>query len=177
MLFEEKIGLLHQLLDEKPVSWFGPTRAPLRSADVYPKTDSGRLSTWVGVGGIPKSVPRTAQYGFRLILAIIGGAPDRFTPCVDLYRKASRQFGMTAQPVGLHSPGFVAATDEEARELSHPGYKSTRDRIGMQRGWPALCGEEFKAEVGRDRCTSARSKRWRPRSLTRSGCSTRAGSA
>ncbi|MFJ9623311.1 LLM class flavin-dependent oxidoreductase [Streptomyces sp. NPDC101181] len=149
VLFEEKIGLFHQLLDEKPVTWVGPIRAPLRSADVYPKTDSGRLSTWVGVGGTPKSGFLTTRYGFRLTLAIMGGAPDRFTPYVDLYRKASRQSGTTAQPVGLHSPGLVAATDEEARELFYPGYKSTRDRIGMLRGWPALRREEFKAEVER----------------------------
>lgn len=147
VLFEEKIDLFHRLLDETPVTWEGTTRAALRGADVYPKTESGRLSTWVGVGGTPQSVIRTARYGFRLMLAIIGGAPDRFAPYVDLYRRASEEFGTVAQPVGLHSPGFIAAGDEEARELFYPGYKETRDRIGATRGWPPLRREEFDAEV------------------------------
>ncbi|WP_343308696.1 LLM class flavin-dependent oxidoreductase, partial [Streptomyces malaysiensis] len=149
VLFEEKIDLFHRLLDEKPVTWEGTTRAALHHADVYPKTDSGRLNTWVGVGGTPQSVLRTAQYGFRLMLAIIGGAPDRFAPYVDLYRRASQEFGTAAQPVGTHSPGFIASTDEEAKELFYPGYKEIRDRIGGQRGWPPLRREEFNAEVDR----------------------------
>ncbi|PJJ71466.1 putative LLM family oxidoreductase [Diaminobutyricimonas aerilata] len=147
VLFEEKINLFHRLLDEAPVTWEGTTRAALHDADVYPKTESGRLRTWVGVGGSPQSVLRTAHYGFGLMLAIIGGAPDRFVPYVDLYRKATAQLGTTAQPVGMHSPGFVAATDEEAKELFYPGYREIRDRIGAQRGWPPLRREEFDADV------------------------------
>lgn len=147
LLFEEKIDLFHRLLDEKPVTWEGTTRAALHDADVYPKTESGRLNTWVGVGGSPQSVLRTAHYGFGLMLAIIGGAPDRFVPYVDLYRKATAQFGTTAQPVGMHSPGFVATTDDEAKELFYPGYRVIRDRIGAQRGWPPMQREDFDADV------------------------------
>jgi probable LLM family oxidoreductase len=147
ILFEEKINLFHKLLDEKPVTWEGTTRAPLENADVFPKTDSGRLTTWVGVGGSPQSVIRTAHYGFRLMLAIIGGAPDRFAPYVDLYRRATEQLGTTAYPVGMHSPGFIADTDEEAKRLFYPGYREIRDRIGALRGWPPLRREEFDADV------------------------------
>jgi alkanesulfonate monooxygenase SsuD/methylene tetrahydromethanopterin reductase-like flavin-dependent oxidoreductase (luciferase family) len=53
VLFEEKLQLFVQLLDEKPVNWSGTTRAALDNADVYPRTESGRLTTWVGVGGSP----------------------------------------------------------------------------------------------------------------------------
>lgn len=147
VLFEEKIELFSRLLKEKPVSWEGTTRAALHEADVYPKTDSGRLETWVGVGGSPQSVIRTARYGFRLMLAVIGGPPSRFSSYVDLYRRASREFGTTARPVGVHSPGFVAATDEQARELFYPGYREIRNRIGALRGWPPMRQEEFDSEV------------------------------
>lgn len=147
VLFEEKIELFARLLDETPVTWEGTTRAALHDADVYPKTESGRLNTWVGVGGSPESVVRTARYGFRLILAIIGGSPDRFLPYIDLYQRASEQFGTAAQPVGIHSPGFIAATDEEARELFWPGYREIRDRIGAQRGWPPISQREFDSEI------------------------------
>ncbi|MEU7631186.1 LLM class flavin-dependent oxidoreductase [Nocardia sp. NPDC049220] len=147
ILFEEKIDLFAKLLDEKPVTWEGTTRAALHQAEVFPKTDSGRLTTWVGVGGSPQSVVRTAHYGFRLMLAIIGGKPDRFAPYVDLYRRATEQLGTPAYPVGMHSPGFVADTDAEAQALFYPGYKEIRDRIGALRGWPPLRREEFDADV------------------------------
>lgn len=147
LLFEEKIDLFNKLLDEKPVTWEGTTRAALREADVFPKTDSGRLRTWVGVGGSPQSVIRTAHYGLRLMLAIIGGAPARFTPYVDLYHRATEQFGTTSYPVGMHSPGLIADTDDEAKNLFYPGYKVIRDRIGALRGWPPLRRNEFEADV------------------------------
>src|SRR5690348_1829536 len=111
-LFEEKLQLFVQLLDEKPVTWEGTVRAALDNTDVYPKTESGRLATWVGVGGSPQSVVRTAYYGLPLMLAIIGGSPERFAPYVDLYQRAAKEFGTVAHPVGMHSPGFVAETDE-----------------------------------------------------------------
>ncbi|MGK5442715.1 LLM class flavin-dependent oxidoreductase [Micromonospora sp. URMC 105] len=147
VLFEEKIELFVKLLDEKPVTWSGTVRAPLEQADVFPKTESGRLTTWVGVGGSPQSVVRTAQYGLPLMLAIIGGAPERFAPYIDLYRRAADQLGTTAHPVGMHSPGFIADTDEEAKEIYWPYYRVMRDRIGALRGWPPVRRAEFDAEV------------------------------
>lgn len=145
VLFEEKIELFARLLEEKPVTWSGTVRAPLVGADVYPKTEGG-LRTWVGVGGTPQSVIRTARYGFPLMLAIIGGAPQRFAPFIDLYKDYAAKFGTTAWPVGMHSPGFIADTDDEAKEVFWPHYKVIRDRIGALRGWPPVRREEFEAE-------------------------------
>ncbi len=147
VLFEEKIELFAKLLDEKPVTWSGTVRAPLQDADVFPKTESGRLTTWVGVGGSPQSVIRTAHYGLPLMLAIIGGQPGRFGPYIDLYRRAAAEFGTTAHPVGMHSPGFIADTDEAAKEIFWPHYQVMRDRIGALRGWPPIRRAEFDAEV------------------------------
>ncbi|MEV4604362.1 LLM class flavin-dependent oxidoreductase [Amycolatopsis sp. NPDC049253] len=146
-LFEEKIDLFVRLLDEKPVTWSGTLRPPLDAADVFPKTESGRLTTWVGVGGSPQSVIRTAHYGLPLMLAIIGGPAKRFAPYVDLYRRAAAEFGTTAHPVGMHSPGFIADTDEEARELFWPRYRVIRDRIGRLRGWPPIQRAEYDSEI------------------------------
>ncbi|MEU0492951.1 LLM class flavin-dependent oxidoreductase [Nocardiopsis sp. NPDC006139] len=146
-LFEEKLDLFVKLLDEKPVTWSGTVRAPLENADVFPKTESGRLPTWVGVGGSPQSVIRTARHGLPLMLAIIGGSPTRFKPYTELYERAAAQFGTPAHPVGMHSPGFIADTDEQAREIFYPRYKVIRDRIGAQRGWPPLRPEEFESEI------------------------------
>ncbi|MFW2513451.1 LLM class flavin-dependent oxidoreductase [Demequina sp. SO4-13] len=147
LLFDEKVEIFSRLLTEKPVSWEGKTRPALTDADVYPKTESGNLTTWVGVGGSPQSVIRAAKYGFRLMLAIIGGQPERFAPYVDLYRRATEQLGTTAHPVGMHSHGFIAETDEEAREAYYPGYKAMMDRIGSERGWPPMARSSYDNEI------------------------------
>src|SRR3954462_9299979 len=83
-LFEEKINLFVQLLSEKPVPWSGTSRAALENADVFPKTESGHLDTWVAVGGSPQSVIRAAHYDLPLMLAIIGGPPPRFAASAGL---------------------------------------------------------------------------------------------
>ena len=109
--------LHYRLLTEGPVSWEGSVRPPLVDQQVYPKTASGSIRTWVGVGGSPESVVRAAHYEFPLVLAIIGGEPARFKPYVDLYKRALAQMGHdTTLPVAVHSPGFIAATDDEAVE-------------------------------------------------------------
>jgi probable LLM family oxidoreductase len=148
-LFEEKLDLLHKLLDEGPVTWQGNLRSPLTNQEVYPKTESGRLRTWIGVGGSPQSVIRAARYGMPLMLAIIGGSPQRFAPLVELYHKALEQFGQAPLPVGVHSPGHIAETDEQAREDLWPHYRDMFTRIGRERGWAPTTRHQFEAEADR----------------------------
>lgn len=146
-LFEEKVELFSKLITEKPISWEGTTRAPLTDADVYPKTASGKLDVAIGVGGSPESVIRTARYGFQLVLAIIGGSPERFAPYVELYRQAVKDLDKPALPVGMHSPGFIAETDEEARRIAWPAFKKLWDAVGKTRGWPPYSREQFMFEI------------------------------
>src|SRR5690606_34700449 len=113
-LFEEKLDLFALLRREEPVTWSGETRAPLTNQLVYPRTASGSIRTWVGVGGSPQSVVRAARYELPLMLAIIGGDPMRFAPLVDLYHRATDELGAARNLVGVHSPGYVADTDEQA---------------------------------------------------------------
>jgi probable LLM family oxidoreductase len=147
VLFTEKLDLLAALRAEGPVTWSGSVRAPLRDQRVWPTSEQGSLPVWVGVGGSPESVVRTARHGLPMMLAIIGGAPDRFAPYVELFRRATTEFGVGELPVGVHSPGFVAATDAEARELLWPHHKAIMDRIGRERGWPPLTRARFDAEI------------------------------
>lgn len=147
VLFEEKLNLFAELLKEGPVTWQGSTRKPLKDQEVYPKSHSGAMRTWVGVGGSPESVVRAANYGFPLMLAIIGGAPERFGPYVDLYHRALDQLGKETQPVGVHSPGHIARTDEEAIEQMWPHYEAMFGRIGRERGWAPMSKEHYLNEV------------------------------
>jgi probable LLM family oxidoreductase len=149
-LFEEKLDLFAQLRSEQPVHWSGTTRAPLDGRPVVPRTELGRLRTWVGVGGSPQSVVRAASHGLALMLAIIGGESARFAPYVELYHEALAEHGHGPQPVGVHSPGHVAPTDEQALEEYWPHWKPMRDRIGAERGWPPASPGEFRQAAGPD---------------------------
>jgi probable LLM family oxidoreductase len=146
-LFEEKLDLFTHLLREEPVTWSGTTRASVPGLQVYPRT-AGGLRAWVGVGGSPESVVRAARAGLPLMLAIIGGSPARFAPFVDLYHRALDEFGHPCLPVGVHSHGHVAPTDEQALAELWPHWKSMRDRIGAERGWPSPTRAEFEHEAG-----------------------------
>jgi len=147
VLFAEKLDLFARLRSEQPISWEGTTRRPLVDADVHPKTARGTIPTWIGVGGSPESVVRAARYGLPLMLAIIGGDPARFAPYVELYHRALAELEQPTLPVGVHSPGFVAASDDEARDLLWPHYRAMRDRIGRERGWPRATREQYDAEA------------------------------
>jgi probable LLM family oxidoreductase len=146
-LFTEKLDLFARIRREEPVTWKGTTRAPLTDARVRPTTQRGGIPTWVGVGGTPESVVRAARYGFNLALAVIGGAPARFRPFVDLYRRALDEYGQPRLPVLVHSPGFVADTDDEAREQLYPYFTANRDRIGRERGWGPTTRADYDREV------------------------------
>ena len=147
VLFEEKLDLFSQLLEENPVTWQGTTRAALDGANVYPKTENG-LKAWVGVGGTPESVVRTARYGYGLMLAIIGGPADRFRPFVDLYHRSLAGFEREPMPVGVHSPGHVADTDQQAWDEAYQGFESMNNTIGRERGWPPYNRMRFQRDVG-----------------------------
>jgi probable LLM family oxidoreductase len=148
-LFEDKLDLFAALITQESVTWRGKTRGPLTDQRVFPRIEKGSLKTWIGVGGSPESVVRAARYDLPLMLAIIGGEPLRFKPFVELYHRAMNQFGRTLHPIGVHSPGYVADTDEKAREEFWPDYKKMRDRIGGERGWPPMERAEFDREIDR----------------------------
>jgi len=115
---------------------------------VYPPTESGRLPTWIGVGGTPQSVVRAAQYGMPLVLAVIGGSPAQFVPLADLYRRALSELGHDRLPISMHSPGHVAETDEQAVEQMFPHQRDAFTRIGRERGWAPYTREAFDAMTG-----------------------------
>jgi alkanesulfonate monooxygenase SsuD/methylene tetrahydromethanopterin reductase-like flavin-dependent oxidoreductase (luciferase family) len=95
-------------------------------------------------------VVRAAHYGFGLLLAIIGGEPARFVQHVDLFHRALAEFGKPKAPVGVHAPGYVAETDELAREQLWPHFLTQRTRIGAERGWPPPTRAQFDREAGPD---------------------------
>ncbi len=149
-LFEDKLRLFAALLEPGPVTWSGTTRPPIEGQYMYPPIEHGRLRAWVGVGGSPESVVRAARYGLPLTLAIIGGSPQRFRPFVDLYAQALEKLGQPTLPIAVHSPGHVAATDDQAKRELWPHYEKMINRIGGERGWPPATPAQFEREAGPD---------------------------
>ena len=146
-LFEDKLDLFAAVRRQGAVTWHGRTRPPLANQRIFPPVETGWLKTWIGVGGSPESVVRAARYNLPLMLAIIGGDPTRFRSYVDLYHRAFAQLERPVQPIGVHSPGYVAETDDAARAELWPDYKQMRDRIGAERGWPPMGRAEFEREA------------------------------
>ena len=149
-LFREKLGLLLQIRDNEFVNWSGNFRAAIPGLPVYPRPLQEKMPVWLGVGGTPESFARAGTLGLPLMVAIIGGNTARFRPLVDLYREAGARAGFTPEQlkVGLHSPGYVAETNEHAVSEYYPGYAELWTKLGRERGWPPVTRTQFDQLIG-----------------------------
>jgi probable LLM family oxidoreductase len=149
-LFKEKLELLLQVRDQEFVTWSGKFRPALKNQPVYPRALQENLPIWLGVGGTPESFARAGSLGLPLMVAIIGGETERFRPLVDLYREAGHRAGFKPEQlkVGLHSPGYVAASTEEAVAEYYPGYAELWTKLGRERGWPPVTKGQFDQLIG-----------------------------
>ena len=148
-LFKEKLDLLLKIRDNEFVTWSGKFRPALNNLPVYPRSQQPKLPIWLGVGGTPESFIRAGTLGLPLMVAIIGGETHRFRPLVDLYREAGKRAGFTPDQlqVGLHSPGYVAETNEKAVSEYYPGYAELWTKLGRERGWPPVTRGQFDALI------------------------------
>jgi len=145
-LFEDRLDLFTKLLAGEPVTWSGSTRAPLSDQLVHPALDVP-LPAWVAVGGSPGSIVRAARYGLPVVLAVIGGPRARFAPFAQLHREALAEHGHAPQPLGVHSPGYVAATDQQARDEFWPHYAEVMNRLARERGGMPISRERYEADA------------------------------
>ena len=102
------------------------------------------------MGGTPGSFVRAGSLGLPLMVAVIGGETERFRPLVDLYREAGTKAGFSSEElkVGLHSPGYIAATQDKAIADYYPGYAELWTKLGKERGWPAVTRPQFDTLIG-----------------------------
>ena len=147
-LFAEKLALLLQIRESPRITWSGRHRPPLRDQPVLPRPLQQPLPVWAAVGGTPRSVVRAGTLGLPMALAIIGGAPTRFAPLVELYRAAGADAGHAPATlrVGINSHGYIADDSQRAAEEAFPPYVDTMGRIGRERGWSAPTREHFERE-------------------------------
>ena len=168
-LFAEKLELLLALRSSESVTWSGRHRAALHDAAVYPRPLQHPLPVWIAVGGTPASVARAGMLGLPLMIAIIGGAPARFAPLVELYREALRRgeeraqeddretsshsgapeaqptIGQGGPAVGINSHMYIAGTAKRAADEFFGPYSQMMNRIGRERGWPPMSRAQFNA--------------------------------
>ena len=142
-LFAEKLQLLLKLRETEIVTWSGEHRPPLHESGVYPRPVQDPLPLWLAVGGTPNSIIRAASLGLPLALAIIGGAPERFVPLVDLFRQAAADAGHPGLPVGVNSHTYVADSSQRAADEFFPAYAGMMNRIGRERGWSPMTRQQF----------------------------------
>ncbi|HEY4979570.1 MAG TPA: LLM class flavin-dependent oxidoreductase [Candidatus Acidoferrum sp.] len=149
-LFAEKLELLLRIRENTNVEWSGKHRAALTGQAIFPRPLQNPLPIWVGVGGTPTSFVRAGMLGLPLMVAIIGGEPERFRTLIDLYREAGRRAGHPAEKlsVGLHLIGFLGDTTGQAADDFFPGYAHTFTEIGKERGWPPTTRGQFDALRG-----------------------------
>jgi len=122
-LFSERLDLLLKIRDANPVTWSGSTRAPLIEAGIWPRPIQAELPVWIAVGGTPSSVVRAAEFGLPLYFAILG-APERFAPLAELYRRSATAVGREPNRIGLTSHFYVERTSQGARDTFFPHYSS-----------------------------------------------------
>ena len=149
-LFAEKLDLLLNVRANEQVHWSGKHRPQLTGQGVYPRPLQNPFPIWLGVGGTPNSFVRAGLLGLPLMVAIIGGQPERFRSLIDLYRAAGQQAGHSPEQlnVGVHALGYVAATSDEAANDFYPGFAKAIDTVAKERGWPPLTRASFDAQRG-----------------------------
>lgn len=139
-LFSEKLDLLLKINEQEKITWKGKHRAPIQNLGVYPRPVQQKLPVWIAIGGTPESVQRAAKLNLPMMLAIIGGTPDRFAPYVKYYRDISAELGHDTSKlhVGINSHTYIADTSQQASEEFYPAYADVMTRIGGERGWPPM---------------------------------------
>jgi probable LLM family oxidoreductase len=146
-LFAEKLDLLLALRTGRPVTWSGTHRAPLTNVVVHPASVQRPIPVWLGVGGSPASFVRAGRLGLPLALGIVGGAPSRFAPAIDQYRRVLADSGHSPQPVAVSVHGFVAKTSQDAADIYYPADAELMNRIGRERGFPPTTRSEFDRKI------------------------------
>lgn len=149
-LFAEKLDLLLAIRDDERVTWSGRFRAPLEDQAIYPRSQQDPLPIWVGVGGNPASMVRAGRRGLPVALAIIGGAPERFSVLADIHRRTLVESGYDPAdaPLAVHAHGYIADTTEQAAEEFYPSYSVAMNRIGRERGWGPLTRIQYQNMIG-----------------------------
>ena len=150
VLYAEKLELLLAINNSSTgnITWSGTVRPELDNLAVVPRPVNA-LPVWLATGGSAPSSVRAGKLGLPVSYGIIGGAPARFAPLADLYRRSAAQAGHTGEniKVSVAALGLLAPTKKEALERFYPGWYNLNVEMGKLRGWPAPDRRQFLAQA------------------------------
>ena len=144
-LFSEKLDLLLKLNEGEIIDWQGKHRPSINNLGVYPRPYQKKLPIWLAVGGTPASAVRAGTLGLPLALALIGGAPERFVPFMNLYRETAKKAGHDVKTLqtSINSHVYIAENSQKAGDEFFPSYATMMNRIGRERGWSPINRTQF----------------------------------
>lgn len=150
-LYAQKLDLLMTINNstDENVTWSGSKRPALANLAVVPRPIQGKLPIWLATGGNAASSARAGQLGLPISYGIIGGAPHRFAPLAELYRRTGTAAGHNAQDlkISVAALGLVAPTKQEALDRFYPGWYNLNVEMGRLRGWPAPDKRAYDAQA------------------------------
>lgn len=149
LLYKEKLDLLLKINEDETVNWSGKTRAAIENLKVFPRAVQEKLPIWLATGGNPESSMRAGELGLPITYAIIGGAPSRFKRNIAMYKAVAESNGFDASELSIatHSWGYIAETDEIAKQEYYPSSSYSINQLGLERGWPMYSFEKFEQEI------------------------------
>lgn len=146
-LFSDKLDLLLNVRKNEHVTWNGKHRAPIDGRGVYPRAQQEPLPVWIAVGGTPQSAVRAGTLGLPMVIAIIGGMPERFKQFAEIYREAGARAGH--DPSRLHlainSHGYIGVDSKATADEYFLPYITMMNRIGRERGWGGMERTQYDA--------------------------------
>ena len=152
-LYAEKLELLLQINASKDgkVTWDGQFRPALNDIEIVPRPKKP-MDIWLATGGNPESSIRAASLGMPITYAIIGGHVSRFAPLIDLYREASRQYGVSHADtrVAIATPGYIAEDAKDAKDTFWKSWSWTMTTLGRVRGFAAPTRQHYDSESNVD---------------------------
>lgn len=145
-LFTEKLDLLLTVNKNEIVTWNGKHRPSFKNLGVYPRPLQPSIPVWLAAGGTPASAVRAATLNLPLMLAIIGGMPEQFVPFINLYKDTLTKNGTDLNPLqlGVNNHVYIGEDEKQAADEFYPHYATMMNRVGKDRGWPALTRYQFE---------------------------------
>lgn len=150
-LYANKLDLLMTINDSTSgiVNWQGQHRPSIPSLAVVPRPAAGKLPIWLATGGNAGSSARAGQLGLPISYGILGGAPARFAPLAELYRRSAEKYGHSGDniKVSVATLGLIAPTKQEALDRMYQGWHNLNVEMGRLRGWPAPDKRAYLAQA------------------------------
>lgn len=152
-LYAEKLDLLLKINNSKNgrITWEGKFRPSLNDVEIVPRPKDP-MNIWVATGGNPESSIRAAALGLPIAYAVIGGRISRFSPLINLYHEAAKQYNILGADtrVAIASPGYIAEDAQDAKDTFWKAWGATMETLGKVRGFAVPTRAHYDAESNRD---------------------------